>query len=217
MSKNNQFQKNVVKDWTFRIKKSPLKNKQTKLLLLLHGHLGNENSMWILANPLPETYTFIAPRAPIKTGENQYSWHKINPHWPSLDDYGNLAEKLMERISLLLEELVLDYDQYHVMGFSQGAVMAYALAFLYPDIIGKVAAVASFIPHSWLSKIDPGSIKNKPFFIAHGTEDEIIPIEKAASSAEWLETQGANITFCKANIGHKISANCFKGLENFFD
>lgn len=217
MTKENQPQETTIKDWIFRIKTPSHKSEQPKFMLLLHGHLGNEKSMWILTNRLPESYTYIAPRAPVKTGENQYSWHEISTQWPSLDHYKDLVDQLLDRLTSWSNNNDLECESFDVMGFSQGAVMAYALTFLYPEKIGKIAALASFIPQSWKPEIDSKSIKNKSFFIAHGTEDEIIPIEKASKAASWLEDRGADVTFCKANIGHKISADCFKGLGKFFE
>jgi phospholipase/carboxylesterase len=217
MTNNNQPKETKIKDWIFRIKTPSQKADASKLMLLLHGHLGNEKSMWILTKKLPKSYTFIAPRAPVKTGENQYSWHEISQQWPGLDHYKDLAEMLLDRVHKWCEDNAIECNRFDVMGFSQGAVMAYALAFLYPEEVGKVAALASFIPQGWKSEIDPRSIKNKSFFIAHGTEDEIIPIQKASKAAEWLNENGADIRFCKADIGHKLSADCFKGLGKFFN
>jgi len=217
MSENNQPQETVIKDWTFRIKHPPQLRNKTRVMLLLHGYMGNEKVMWILTNPLPDSYLFIAPRAPIKMGADQYSWHRITPQWPGLNNYQELADQLLKRVEIWLGDNEMNVRSYDIMGFSQGAVMAYALAFLYPQKINKVAALASFIPQSWKSSINPGAIKNKDFFIAHGTQDEIIPIDKASESAKWLEQNNANVKFCIADIGHKISANCFKGLGKFFE
>jgi len=217
MSENSQPQKTIIKDWTFRIKKPPQNIDQKRVMLLLHGFMGNENAMWILTNPLPDSYLLIAPRAPIEMGGGQYSWHEIMPQWPDLETYQNLADQLLTRVETWLRDNSINSGRYDVMGFSQGAVMAYALAFLYPEKIDKVAALASFIPQSWKSNIDTNLIKNKSFFIAHGTEDEIIPITKASKSAKWLEENGAKVTFCKAKIGHKLSSGCFTGLGNFFE
>lgn len=216
MTNESKPQKKIIKNWPFMIKNPAQQAEQPKIILLLHGHLGNEKSMWILTNRLPESYTCIAPRAPVKTGENQYSWHKIIPQWPGLDHYHELAENVLERVHSWCDKNDMECNIIDVMGFSQGAVLAYALAFLYPDIIGKVAALASFIPEAWKPEIDTKSLKNKSFFIAHGTEDEIVPIQKAKKTAEWLEEHGANITFCTSEIGHKLSADCFKGLGKFF-
>ncbi len=41
----------------------------------------------------------------------------------------------------------MNIKQFDVMGFSQGAVMAYALSFLFPEG-NKVAALAGFVPIS---------------------------------------------------------------------
>ena len=213
----NRPHKLLIDDWTFRIKEPSKNDDPKRLMLLLHGHLGNEKSMWILTNRLPETYTFIAPRAPVNMGENQYSWHKITPQWPDLDHYHDLAEELLKHVKSWCHDNNIECNQFDVMGFSQGAVMAYALAFLYPKKIGKVAALASFLPEVWKPDIKPNSVRNKSIFIAHGTEDDIIPIQKALNAAKWLEENGANITFCKADIGHKLGADCFKGLGKFFE
>lgn len=216
MSQDNQPEETVIKDWIFRIKRPKVQNEQAKVMLLIHGYFGNEKAMWILTNPIPENYVMIAPRAPEKMGPNQYSWHEIGPKWPSLKTYKNLSDQLLERVDDWLDDNQMNINHLDVMGFSQGAVMAYGLAFLYPERIGKVAALASFIPQSWKSDIDPSSIKDKDFFIAHGTEDEITPIKRAKESAEWMKENGANITFCEADIGHKLSADCFNGLGDFF-
>ena len=31
-----------------------------------------------------------------------------------------------------------------------------------------------------------------------------------------LEQAGAQVTYCEADVGHKVSADCLRGLENFF-
>jgi phospholipase/carboxylesterase len=205
-----------IDGWTFRIKHPSQKPEDSRVLLLIHGHLGNENVMWILANPLPQRYTLIAPRAPIKLGESQYSWHTLQPQWPGLDYYEELTAGLLGRVDAWVKSQELSISRYDIMGFSQGGVMAYALAILQPSRIGQIAAIASFIPHSWKPLLDENTLRNRQFFIAHGTEDEIIPVKKARQASQWLREKGADVTFCTAKTGHKISANCFKGLGDFF-
>jgi len=187
----------------------------TRLMLLLHGHLGNEKVMWILTKPIPENYILLAPRAPVKMGQDQYSWHEITPQWPDLETYQSITEKLITQAGLYVEENKFEINQYDVMGFSQGAVIAYALALLHPQKIGKVAALAGFLPQSWKDHLDGKTLQGKDFFIAHGTQDEIVPLEKARSAAIWLEQNSAQVTFCTAETGHKLSSNCFTGLRDF--
>jgi phospholipase/carboxylesterase len=216
MNDNNQPTLTNIDGWVFRIKAPSPPTSETKILLLLHGHLGNENVMWILANPLPKGYTLIAPRAPVKLGENQFSWHKIQPQWPTLDQYKRLTDQLLTRVDAWAKDNLAGSSPYDVMGFSQGAVMAYALAFLHPDRVKRIAAIAGLIPQNWRPQLDAESLNRTRFFIAHGTQDEIIPVKKARQASEWLKEKGADVSFCTAETGHKLSANCFKGLGEFF-
>lgn len=216
MTANKKPQKTEINGWTFRIKHPSDDKAKAKVLLLLHGHLGNEKAMWILTDPLPENYIMLAPRAPLQTGDGQYSWHEIGPQWPDIEKYQELTGELLSRVDHWLGENELEIDSFDVMGFSQGAVMAYAMAILHPEKIGKIAALAGFIPQTWQSELDQDTLSGKSFFIAHGTQDEMVPIKKGRQAASWLEERGADVIFCEAEIGHKLSANCFKGLGKFF-
>ena len=217
MAKDQQPEKYEVNGWHFRVQHPPSQSNEPRVMLLLHGYQGNENVMWTLTTRLPKNYLLIAPRAPIKKGDGQYIWHEISPQWPNLQTYQALTDQLLSRVTQWLDEQDIKTTKFDVMGFSQGAVMAYALAILYPESINRVAALAGFLPHTWHEQIDSISLQNKSFFIAHGTQDQIIPIKKARQAASWLEEKGAQVAFCEAEIGHKISANCFNGLGAFFD
>lgn len=217
MSDDQQPQKIDIKGWPFRVKVPSNTSGDARVMLLLHGYQGNENVMWILTKPLPDDFYLLAPRAPKKTGDDQYSWHEISPQWPTIEVYQNLTDQLLTRVDHWLEEQNIKINTFDVMGFSQGAVMAYALAVLYPERIGKIAALAGFIPQAWQDQLNSKTLSGKSFFVAHGTQDDIIPIDKARKAANWLEENGAQVTFCEAEIGHKLSADCFNGLGEFFD
>lgn len=216
MIDKNQTYTTQIDGWTFRIKETSPSINGARILLLLHGHLGNEDAMWVLTKPLPDGYSLLAPRAPVQIGKNQYSWHEIGPQWPGIDDYQKLTDQLLRRVDSWVKNHTSETLKYDVMGFSQGAVMAYALAILQSDRIRKTAAIAGFLPQNWKQELAQNQLKNKTFFIAHGTDDRIIPVQEARQAAQWLDDKGAEVTFCTAKTGHKISANCFNGLGEFF-
>lgn len=216
MNEKQQPKRIEINQWPFRIQHPETPSVDNRVMLLLHGHMGNENAMWILTKPLPKEFYLLAPRAPIKTGQDQYSWHEITPQWPEVQTYQDLAEQLISRVDHWIEQQGIKTNRYDIMGFSQGAVMAYALTILFPERIGKVAALAGFIPQNWQEALDLSTVKGKIFFIAHGTQDDVIPIKKAHQASAVLEENGAQVTFCEAKIGHKLSANCFNGLGEFF-
>jgi len=43
--------------------------------------------------------------------------------------------------------------------------------------------------------------------VAHGTQDQLVPIDRARTSIELLEQAGAQVTYCEDEVGHKLSAN----------
>lgn len=205
-----------IKDYIIRIRVSKTGTDASRILLLLHGHLGNEDSMWILTRPIPRTYTILSPRAPLQTGDHQFSWHEITPDWPDIDFYRNLTRDLISLVHHWMKSNDFEIEPFDVMGFSQGAVMAYALALLQPKHIRNIAALSGFIPSSWKERCDGAKLAGRKFFIAHGTDDEMVPFDSAQQAVQWLRDNKALVTFCEADIGHKISADCLKNLGDFY-
>lgn len=208
----------IINDWPFKaLFPAEEPARKNRLLLLLHGHLGNENVMWILTKPISEDRVMLAPRAPVQLGPDQYSWHPIRPQWPNLEQtYRTLGNDLLSRVDQWVSQKGLNISKYDVMGFSQGAVMAFSLSFLFPEKINKVAALAGFIPQNWQSSLKTINLEGQSYFISNGTKDEIVPIQKAHQTLSWLKEKGAQVTYCEGPTGHKLSASCFNGLGDYF-
>ncbi len=183
---------------------------------MLHGHLGNENVMGPFIKTIPDSYCIITPRAPIKLGEDQYSWHDIQPQWPKPSYYKQVADQLLSRLEEMGQDQELGLYPIDVMGFSQGAVLAYSLVLFYPERMERIASLSGFIPHSWQKDYSDRNLEGKKMFIAHGKRDEVVPISSARKAAEWLTKLGASVTFCESNTGHKIGVNCVLEMEKFF-
>jgi predicted esterase len=94
--------------------------------------------------------------------------------------------------------------------------MSSLLAFLYPQRIRKTGILAGFVPGGLEELVSERPLKDKPFFVAHGTKDEMVPINRARASIKILEEAGANVTYCEDEVGHKLSITCLRALKNFF-
>jgi hypothetical protein len=46
--------------------------------------------------------------------------------------------------------------------------------------------------------------------------DDLVPVNRARLTVELLEKAGARVIYCEENVGHKLSANCFRGMGEFF-
>jgi len=63
--------------------------------------------------------------------------------------------------------------------------------------------------------ISKKSLVGKNIFVAHGTLDQKVPVDLARASMGLLEQAGAQITYCEDDVGHKLSANCLRALEDY--
>jgi len=212
-------------DWTLRVR--PASKQPARLLLLLHGWTGDENSMWVFVRNFPLDYWIIAPRAPYGTEPSGYSWRAPQPvalsvskgetrGWPSLEDFHASTDSLIALVDDYAARNQLDASQFDVIGFSQGAALTNAIALLYPERVRRAGVLSGFLPAESESLIEKRPLNGKPFFVVHGTLDEMVKIEYARQSVEMLERTGASVTFYEDEIGHKLSASGLHALEEYF-
>lgn len=204
-------------DWTLRVREST--HPSPRLLLLIHGLTGDENSMWVFARDLPAAYWMMAPRAPHVATQGGYSWRpaefeSLNQF--NLDQLRSAAEALIRLVDEYAASVGLDARAFDVMGFSQGAAMSSLLAFLYPQRVRKVGILAGFVPGELEELVAQRPLAGKPFFVVHGTKDQMVTIERARASIEILERAGAQVTYCEDEVGHKVSVTCLRALKKFF-
>jgi len=202
---------------TLRIRESP--DPSPRLLLLIHGLTGDENVMWVFARDLPAHYWMVAPRAPHTAQPSGYSWRPPpfeTMDGPSLEQLKQNAEALIRLVDAYAASVGIEASTFDVMGFSQGAAMSNVLAFLYPNRVGKTGILAGFIPHGLEELVSQRPLEGKSFFVAHGTKDERVTVERARSSVALLEQAGAKVTYCEDDVAHKVSLNCLRALKEFF-
>lgn len=204
--------------WTLRIREAA--ERPSRLLLLIHGLTGDENSMWVFARDLPKTYAMIAPRAPHPAEPFGYSWRPLQAGTvgrPSLEQLLPAAEALIRLVDEYQDSVKVEASEFDVMGFSQGAAMSSLLAILYPHRIRKIGILAGFVPGGLEEYIQKRPLDGKSIFVTHGTKDEMVPIDRARASMELLEQAGASITYCEDEVGHKVSLNCMKALRSYLE
>ena len=186
------------------------------VILMIHGWTGDENSMWVFAPRLPKNTLLIAPRGLYPSSGGGYSWYpKLNTALPWFVDFSPAVEKLMDTVSVNYFPSG-DFSSLHLVGFSQGAALAYTMAIQYPTRLASLVGLSGFLPDGASAWLQPGRLKGLPTFIAHGTQDERVPVDRARSSVAQLEQAGASVTYCEDDVGHKLSAKCFHGLEAFY-
>ncbi len=205
-------------DWTLRVREAS--SGPPRLLLLVHGWTGDENSMWIFVRRFPSHYLMLAPRAPFAARDGGYSWRLTGgasaAGLPTFESLTPAAARLLELADQFAAEHEVEARQFDAIGFSQGAALVNTLALLHPNRVDRLGILAGFVPAGAEALIQNRPLEGKPFFVAHGTQDERVSIEEARHSIRLLEQAGARVTYCEDDVGHKVSAGCLRSLEAFF-
>jgi phospholipase/carboxylesterase len=199
--------------WNLRIRPGTSK----RILLLLHGWTGDENSMSIFTRNLPLDYWILSPRAPYPATPSGYSWRVRTAvqDWPSVESFLPSSQALMEMIDQWAEEMHLDPSPIDIAGFSQGAAMTFTLGLLYPGRIGKMGILAGFAPLGVEATLQPEIFRDKTFFVAHGTLDQTVPVEMVERTLQLLKDAGAQVIYSESQVGHKLSSEGLKAFEHY--
>jgi phospholipase/carboxylesterase len=203
--------------WTLRLRLPPGDGPHP-VIFLIHGWTGDENSMWVFAPRLPKDALLIAPRAPYVSQHPQlagYSWvAERGQDFSRLSDFDPASAVFDDLVKEMAVSYSADFDQFGMIGFSQGGAFSVAYSLAHRERVSKLAMLAGFLPADSDAKLT--NLKDLPVFVAHGTKDETVPLARAREARERLETAGARVSYCESEIGHKLGANCFTGLAEFF-
>jgi phospholipase/carboxylesterase len=207
---------------------------RSPLVVMLHGLGGDENVMWIFSRSLPDRFTVISPRAPIKIepgtpyadaqrAEGGYSWLRPAPPLdPDRSTFAYSLERLKKFIEAAIGVYEVDRHNVIVMGFSQGAAMSYALSLIEPELIAGVIALAGFMPElerpEWNAMQPKGArTPRHGYLIIHGTDDQIVPILYAHQARDFLRSHGASVEYHAYPIGHKVSPQGLKDITHWLN
>ena len=206
------------RDWVFRYR--PAHGVPDRVVVMLHGWTGNENSMWFFTRFIPEGVAIIAPRAPFSDPKGGYTWRRIDPgtwRYPTIEDLRPSLEALLGFINDWSLSENIDFRQLDLVGFSQGAALAYAITILNPGRVCSLTALSGFIPDGATILFKPHQLEGKPVFVAHGREDTLVPMEQARRAVKLLEMSGAKVRYCESTGGHKVSKLCLGEMKKCFE
>jgi phospholipase/carboxylesterase len=182
-------------------------------VVLLHGRLGNEDVMWLFRHVIPRPWLVFAPRAPLAEQGGGFSWH-VQPYgqWPELAAFDPAVAALTRFLRALPRLYNADPERLYLMGFSQGAAVAYAAALSQPNITRGIAGLVGFVPRVQPEAI-AGRLNGLPVFMAVGEQDPIVPYAEARRSAEALRQAGADLEYHEYPTEHKLTASGIDDLR----
>ena len=109
----------------------------------------------------------------------------------------------------------MPWERTVIGGFSQGAVMAYALALAKgrPSPAGLLA-MSGFIPEVEGFELDLAA-PGLPIAITHGTLDPIIGVEFGRAARQRLEAAGNRLLYRESPVGHGIDPAVLPDLREW--
>lgn len=194
----------------------------TPILFMLHGYGSNEQDLFSFRETLPKDWIIISFRAPRDTQFEGYSWFDIN-----LNDAENYIDvpQAKESLNAVLESILKIVNNYglteskvHLCGFSQGGILCYALALKYPELFTNIACLSAYAEEKILDGIvkDKKKLEKLRFFVSHGTDDAVIPIDWGRKAAELLYDLNCYFTFREYMSGHGVNQKNYMDLMDFF-
>ena len=181
-------------------------------LMMLHGLGGDEQAMWGLESALPSGGMVVAPRGLFEQSQGGYAWNPEIRAWPPLvSEFADSVSALETLLEYLATEFGLRRERLILMGFSNGAAMALAGAMSPMSIQpAGIVAAAGHLPQG-----DLDLLQGIPIYWGHGIRDTFIPIEAARADVVRLEAAGVEVTYCEADVGHKLGGECLRQLRSW--
>lgn len=172
-------------------------------LVLFHGRGADEYDLFPLLDALDPDRRLLglAPRGPLSLPPG-------GAHWYELGELGKPpAETFLPTFALVsawLDGIGVPIERNVLGGFSQGAMMAYALGLGAgrPRPAG-IIALSGFLPRVEGFEYDL-SPPLPPIAIAHGTLDPVIGVDWGRRARAQLEAAGADVLYHESSIPHTI-------------
>ncbi len=194
-------------------------------VIWLHG-LGASGEDFVDAVPdlrLPKTtkIRFVFPHAPMRpvtlnAGFWMPAWFDIH----GLTEEDPIDEEGLREGCYMIEQFItsernkgIDSQKIILGGFSQGGALAMYCGLRSPEPLAGVFGLSTYIP-------DPDSLEYEAneanqsisMFIAHGTDDALLDLDRAKQGAEYLEEMGHPMIFEDYVMGHEVCSEELKSL-----
>ena len=186
-------------------------------LVLMHGRGADETDLVGILDVLDPKRRLlgVTPGGPLHLppgGKHWYAVPRVGYPDPPTFEHG------FRSLTAFLDGLGLDWSRTILGGFSQGAVMSFAIGLGEGrPLPAGIVAFSGFIPtvEGWSPREDiPAGF---PVAIGHGTMDPIISIDFGRAARDRLVAAGADVTYHESAIPHTIDPRFVGTLPAWVD
>ena len=179
-------------------------NKDSKVLIMIHGRGGSAEDILSLASYLDvKDFSLIAPQA---TNNTWYPYSFLAPpaqNEPWLSSALNILKELINEIM----SKGIPMENIYFLGFSQGACLTLEFVTRNANKYGGVAAfTGGLIGDRIYNENYKGDFQSTPIFLGTSDPDPHVPVERVYATTNILRDMNAAVTEkVYTNMGHTIS------------
>ena len=187
-------------------------------LVLLHGRGTSEDDLFPMLDELDPDRRLVGvtPRGPLELPPGGAHWYIVRRvGFPDPSTFGPVLEQLRGWFDALPDALGVPLERTVLGGFSQGAVMSYALGLEkgrpHP---AAIVALSGFVPTVEGWELDE-ELDGYPAALGHGTFDPIIEVGFGREAKERLEKSGAEVMWRESPVQHTIDPDYLREVAGF--
>jgi phospholipase/carboxylesterase len=200
----------------------------TAAVIWLHG-LGADGNDF--AGLLPEIdlagcapIRFIFPHAPgmpvtINGGYVMPAWYDIfGANLLVKQDAAGIQKSEREIVALMEDQAArgIAYERIVLAGFSQGCAMALHTGLRFPHKLAGIMALSGYLPLAERLPAERHSANaTTPVFMAHGTQDPVVPIARGEDSSELLAALGHPVQWHQYPMPHSLHPQEIQDISRF--
>jgi thioredoxin len=176
-----------------------------RLLLLVHGYGADERDLGGLLPYLDPDGIFatVLPRGPVAApGTPGFAWYEFGEG--AGPGFATALAELDALVDEQCEQLGLDRAQAIFGGFSQGAGLAAALGLFPHNDRARPTGVLAMSPALPAVEVADDA-RAVPVFVAHGTHDPLIPVQRSRELARALRAAGVPTVYREYPMEHQVA------------
>ncbi|HBT32324.1 MAG TPA: carboxylesterase [Pusillimonas sp.] len=168
---------------------------------------------------------FVFPHAPvmpvtINQGMQMRAWYDIkDSDIGRREDENGLRQSEQIIRALIARENARGIPSHNIIlaGFSQGCAMTLQTGLRLEEQLAGLLCLSGYLPLAEMVEAErhPAN-QDTPIFMAHGTQDPVVSIERAKASCEQLQQLGYNIEWKNYGIPHSVCLDEIRDIARFF-
>lgn len=190
-------------------------------IILAHGRGADADDLEPLVDLLDPDGRFLAvfPRGPLVLPPGGRHWYIVRRvGFPDRETFLPTFTELSAHLDALLAAQGIPWERTVLAGFSQGAVMSYALALAAGrPSPAAILAFSGFIPSVDGFDVALGERDGLPVSIAHGTLDPVIEVGFGRAARDRLTAAGLDVRYREDPVGHTISPAALAQARNVLE